>query len=102
MAVEKSRLELRICEYAVRSIASPISSTIAENRWVRTEIVTGSSMTAVYAASGDVGDPEKVREGVRVAGLGEVERGRSLDGDRDTVMWRRRRSDGDLVTSGPP
>src|SRR6266850_481048 len=61
MAVEKSRLELRIWEYAVRSIASPISSTMAEKRWVRTEIVTGSSMQAVYAASGQVGDPEHVR-----------------------------------------
>src|SRR3989475_11858646 len=60
MAVEKSRLELRICEYAVRSIASPISSTMAEKRWVRTEMVTGSSMQAVYAGSGNVGDPEEM------------------------------------------
>src|SRR3989440_8603359 len=60
MAVEKSRLEFRICEYAVRSIASPISSTMAEKRWVRTEMVTGSSMQAVYAASGQVGDPEQM------------------------------------------
>src|SRR5439155_661248 len=44
IAVEKSRLEFRICEYAVRSIASPISCTIASKRWVRTETVTGSSM----------------------------------------------------------
>jgi hypothetical protein len=29
IAVEKLRLELRICEYEVRSIASPISSAIA-------------------------------------------------------------------------
>src|SRR2546428_13481583 len=60
IAVEKSRLELRICEYAVRSIASPISSTMAEKRWVRTEMVTGSSMQAVYAGSGNVGDPEEM------------------------------------------
>src|SRR3989475_9889093 len=59
MAVEKSRLELRICEYAVRSIASPISSTMAEKRWVRAEMVTGSSMQAVYAGSGNGGDPEE-------------------------------------------
>src|SRR2546423_1389754 len=58
IAVEKSRLELRICEYAVRSIASPISSTMAAKRCVRTEMVTGSSMEAVYAGSGNVGDPE--------------------------------------------
>src|SRR5262245_36489497 len=41
-AVEKSRLELRICEYAVRSMASPISTTIDSKRWVRTETVIGS------------------------------------------------------------
>src|SRR6267378_2640761 len=61
IAVEKSRLELRICEYAVRSIASPISSTMAEKRCVRTEMVTGTSMRAVYAASGQVRDPHHVR-----------------------------------------
>src|SRR5437867_1248624 len=41
-AVEKSRLELRICEYAVRSMASPISWTIASRRCVSTDTVTGS------------------------------------------------------------
>src|SRR6266478_1685819 len=60
IAVEKSRLELRICEYAVRSIASPISSTMAEKRCVRTEMVTGSSMPAVYARSANVADPEEM------------------------------------------
>src|SRR5207244_9153040 len=60
IAVEKSRLELRICEYAVRSIASPISSTMAEKRCVRTEMVSGSSMQAGYAGSGNVGDPERM------------------------------------------
>src|SRR5580704_4327634 len=43
MAVEKSRLELRICEYEVRSIASPISSTIASRRCWMTETMTGST-----------------------------------------------------------
>jgi N-methylhydantoinase B len=32
MPIEKSRLELRICEYEVRSIASPISVTMEERR----------------------------------------------------------------------
>src|SRR5438034_8632421 len=41
-AVEKSRLELRIWEYAVRSMASPISWTIASRRCVSTDTVTGS------------------------------------------------------------
>ena len=41
-AFEKSRLELRICEYEVRSIASPISSTVARRRLSRTARVTGS------------------------------------------------------------
>src|SRR3989441_8994284 len=44
IAVEKSRLELRICEYAVRSIASPISCTMDSKRWVRTLTVIGSAM----------------------------------------------------------
>jgi hypothetical protein len=51
MAVEKSRLELRICEYAVRSIASPISSTMAEKRWVSTDTVMGSIMASHYSRS---------------------------------------------------
>src|SRR6266567_3431293 len=44
IAVEKSRLELRICEYAVRSMASPISCTMDSKRWVRTLTVIGSAM----------------------------------------------------------
>src|SRR6266571_6933660 len=49
-AVEKSRLEFRICEYAVRSIASPISWTIASKRCCRTETVIGSSIVrTVYS-----------------------------------------------------
>src|SRR5947207_11407003 len=47
MAVEKSRLELRICEYAVRSIASPISCTMDSKRWVRTLTVIGSAMAHI-------------------------------------------------------
>src|SRR2546425_12810022 len=82
MAVEKSRLELRICEYAVRSIASPISSTMAEKRWVRTEMVTGSSMPAVYAASGQVGEQEHVRA-ERTSGERVVEP--AIGGDEGTV-----------------
>src|SRR3546814_327655 len=49
IAVEKSRLELRICENAVRSIASPISSTMPVRRCWITETVIGSG--AVMASS---------------------------------------------------
>ena len=47
-AIEKSLLELRICEYDVRSIASPISATIELSRCWTTERVIGSTaaMTA--------------------------------------------------------
>src|SRR5437773_2396405 len=44
ISVEKSRLEFRICEYAVRSMASPISCTMDSKRWVRTLTVIGSAM----------------------------------------------------------
>src|SRR5438477_2474941 len=43
-AVEKSRLEFRICEYEVRSSTSPISWTIASSRSPTTDTVTGSTM----------------------------------------------------------
>src|SRR2546430_8848884 len=88
MAVEKSRLELRICEYAVRSIASPISSTMAEKRWVRTEMVTGSSMPAVYGGSGNVGDPEEM--GAERAG-GERVVQPPIGGDKRAVANHRNR-----------
>src|SRR2546428_12494890 len=88
MAVEKSRLEFRICEYAVRSIASPISSTMAEKRWVRTEMVTGSSMPAVYAGSGNVGDPEEM--GAERAG-GERVVQPPIGGDKRAVANHRNR-----------
>src|SRR5512145_636587 len=54
MAVEKSRLEFRICEYAVRSIASPISWTMASRRWVRTDTVMGSIMGSSEEPAADV------------------------------------------------
>src|SRR4029453_14257358 len=54
MAVEKSRLELRICEYAVRSIASPISCTMASKRCVSTDTVMGSIMMASHQPTADV------------------------------------------------
>ena len=41
---EKSREEFRICEYAVRSIASPISSAMAFRRFCKTATVIGSVM----------------------------------------------------------
>src|SRR5262245_15413426 len=50
-AVEKSRLELRICEYEVRSIASPISCTIASSRCWMTETVIGSTRSPTDSAS---------------------------------------------------
>ena len=43
IASEKSRLELRICEYDVRSMASPISATIALSRCWTTARVMGST-----------------------------------------------------------
>src|SRR3984957_18336172 len=49
IAVEKSRLELRICEYEVRSIASPISSTMACSRCCTTETVTGSTSATLVS-----------------------------------------------------
>src|SRR2546422_11616342 len=97
MAVEKSRLELRICEYAVRSIASPISSTMAEKRWVRTEMVVGSSMPAVYAGAGDVGDPEEV--GAERAG-GERGVQPPVGGDKTGVAHHRNPAGHDVVHQG--
>src|ERR1039458_7782551 len=44
IAVEKPRLEFRICEYEVRNIASPISSTIACNQCRITDAVIGSTV----------------------------------------------------------
>src|ERR1700743_3130172 len=44
IASEKSRLELRICEYDVRSMASPISATIELSRCWTTERVMGSTV----------------------------------------------------------
>ena len=44
IAVEKSRLELRICENEVRSMASPISSTMPTRRCCTTETVIGSGV----------------------------------------------------------
>ena len=52
IAVEKSRLELRIWEYDVRSIASPISSTMACSRCCTTETVTGSTVSATLCLHG--------------------------------------------------
>src|SRR5215475_7605769 len=46
-AVEKSRLELRICEEAVRSMASPISCTMDSRRCWMTETVMRSSPMSV-------------------------------------------------------
>src|ERR1700761_9108183 len=47
IASEKSRLELRICEYDVRSMASPISATIELSRCWTTERVMGSTETVM-------------------------------------------------------
>src|SRR5882724_1109772 len=52
MPVEKSRLELRICEYEVRSIASPISSTMARRRCWTTETVIGSTGAVMSGGPG--------------------------------------------------
>src|SRR5215471_21366247 len=61
IAVEKSRLELRICEYEVRSIASPISSTIASRRCWMTEVTTG--FTGGVKGFGKVSLPQGVGKG---------------------------------------
>jgi hypothetical protein len=47
MAIEKSRLELRICENDVRSIASPISSTMPVRRCWITDTVMASTGVVV-------------------------------------------------------
>ena len=44
-AMEKSRDKLRICEWAVRGIASPISSAMAFSRFCSTATVIGSVKT---------------------------------------------------------
>ncbi|MGY4230725.1 hypothetical protein ACVMIH_008086 [Bradyrhizobium sp. USDA 4503] len=49
IASEKSRLELRICEYEVRSMASPISFTIDDRRCWTTERVIGSILADILA-----------------------------------------------------
>src|SRR5215831_11792038 len=54
-AVEKSRLEFRICEYAVRSIASPISCTMDSSRCWMTDTVMRSN--AMRASSDDGAAP---------------------------------------------
>src|SRR5262249_10139667 len=72
-------LELRIWEYAVRSIASPISCTMASRRCVRTETVTGSLMAS------RVSSPAARRR----AGLS---RDQGLSGDQE--RWCRARSAG--------
>ena len=58
-AVEKSRLELMICEYEVRSIASPISSAIACSRWRTTETVMGSTPSCAFAGTTRLPDDER-------------------------------------------
>src|SRR5437879_9632700 len=55
IAVEKSRLEVRICEYAVRSIASPLSPTMAEQPGDRAEKVAGHRMQEADGGAGWLG-----------------------------------------------
>src|SRR5438067_13795723 len=69
-------------------MASPISSTVAEKRWVRTEMVAGASMRAVYAASGEVGDPDEM--GAERAG-GECVVESPVGGDKRAVPNHRDR-----------
>src|SRR5438876_11578321 len=53
IAVEKSRLEFRICEYAVRSIASPISCTIASSRcWITDTVMRSIIRCSPHSLSG--------------------------------------------------
>ena len=71
--MEKSRDELRICEYAVRSIASPISSAMALSRFCRTATVMGSVMAAMVpylTARGKGparGNPSQTRRGQAIS-----------------------------------
>ena len=79
IAVEKSRLELRICEKEVRSIASPISSTMPLRRCWTTETVIGSTLDMRHSS---------VRPDRNLAYLDSGVRGNQSDRDRTACRKR--------------